>query len=82
MFALTAIKGMGRRFSNVVLKKADVNLDKRAGECSDEEVILRLYAYQLHVKLHNQRSSYCSIVVTIGKLCYSNVREFIRLLLW
>lgn len=38
MFALTAIKGIGRRFSNVVLKKADVDLDKRAGECSDEEV--------------------------------------------
>ena len=38
MFALTSIKGVGRRFSNIVLKKADVDLDKRAGECSDEEV--------------------------------------------
>lgn len=38
MFALTAIKGIGRRFSNVVLKKADVDLDKRAGECTEEEV--------------------------------------------
>lgn len=38
MFALTAIKGVGRRYSNIVLKKADVNLDKRAGECSEEEV--------------------------------------------
>lgn len=38
MFALTAIKGVGRRYSNIVLKKADVDLDKRAGECSEEEV--------------------------------------------
>lgn len=38
MFALTSIKGVGRRYSNIVLKKADVDLDKRAGECSEEEV--------------------------------------------
>lgn len=38
MFALTAIKGVGRRYANIVLKKADVDLDKRAGECTDEEV--------------------------------------------
>lgn len=38
MFALTSIKGIGRRFSNVVCKKADVDLNKRAGELSDEEV--------------------------------------------
>ncbi|XP_050027435.1 small ribosomal subunit protein uS13 [Dermacentor andersoni] len=38
MFALTAIKGVGRRFSNIVCKKADVDLNKRAGELSDEEV--------------------------------------------
>jgi small subunit ribosomal protein S18e len=29
MYALTAIKGIGRRFSNVVVKKADVDLNKR-----------------------------------------------------
>lgn len=38
MFAMTAIKGVGRRYSNIVLKKADIDLDKRAGECSEEEV--------------------------------------------
>ncbi|RWS14274.1 hypothetical protein B4U79_11879 [Dinothrombium tinctorium] len=38
MFALTAIKGVGRRFSNIVCKKADVDLNKRAGELTDEEV--------------------------------------------
>merc|ERR1711941_203205 len=38
VFALTAIKGVGRRFANVVCKKADVDLNKRAGELSNEEV--------------------------------------------
>lgn len=40
MFAMTAIKGVGRRYSNIVLKKADIDLRKRAGELSDEEVSL------------------------------------------
>ncbi|CAG0880025.1 unnamed protein product [Cyprideis torosa] len=37
-FALTAIKGVGKRYSNIVCKKADVDLTKRAGELKDEEV--------------------------------------------
>lgn len=44
MFAMTAIKGIGRRFSNIVLKKADVDLNKRAGECTDEEVCMICYS--------------------------------------
>ena len=35
---ITEIKGVGRRYSNVVLKKADIDLTKRAGELSEEEV--------------------------------------------
>ena len=31
MYALTAIKGMGRRFSNICCKKAEVDLTKRCG---------------------------------------------------
>lgn len=38
MFALTAIKGVGRRYANVVCKKADVDMSKRAGELTEEEV--------------------------------------------
>ncbi|RHZ50557.1 hypothetical protein Glove_495g20 [Diversispora epigaea] len=38
MFALTAIKGVGRRYANLVCKKADVDLRKRAGELSTEEL--------------------------------------------
>ena len=38
MFALTKITGVGRRFSNMVCKKADIDLNKRAGELSEEEI--------------------------------------------
>ena len=53
MFALTSIKGIGRRYSiklslvfcqlvvtryaNIVLKKADIPLSKRAGELTEED---------------------------------------------
>merc|ERR1712224_222940 len=37
-FALTAIKGVGRRFAFMVCKKAEVDLNKRAGELSTEEI--------------------------------------------
>ncbi|KAI8973472.1 ribosomal protein S13/S18-domain-containing protein [Mycotypha africana] len=36
--ALTSIKGVGRRFANIACKKADVDLTKRAGELSSEEL--------------------------------------------
>ena len=38
MFALTSIRGVGRRFSNIACKKAEIDLAKRAGELSAEEV--------------------------------------------
>lgn len=38
MYALTKIKGIGRRFSNLILKKADIDLNKRAGELTEEEI--------------------------------------------
>lgn len=44
--AMTAIKGVGRRYANIVLKKADVDLTKRAGECTEEEVS------SIHLKTH------------------------------
>merc|ERR1711976_62802 len=37
-YAMTAIKGVGRRYAHVVCRKADVDLTKRAGELSEEEV--------------------------------------------
>ena len=38
MFAFTKIKGVGRRYSNLVCKKADIDLSKRAGELTSEEL--------------------------------------------
>ncbi|KAK9806669.1 hypothetical protein WJX73_006275 [Symbiochloris irregularis] len=38
MFALTSIKGIGRRFANLVCKKAEVDMNKRAGELSAQEL--------------------------------------------
>merc|ERR1712094_105590 len=37
-FAITAIMGVGRRFANMVCKKAEVDLNKRAGELTSEEI--------------------------------------------
>ncbi|EFO92733.1 hypothetical protein GCK72_012859 [Caenorhabditis remanei] len=36
-YALTAIKGVGRRFAFVCCRKADVDVNKRAGELSEED---------------------------------------------
>ncbi|XP_020596926.1 40S ribosomal protein S18-like [Phalaenopsis equestris] len=38
MFALTSIKGIRRRFANIVCKKADVSMNKRVGELSAAEL--------------------------------------------
>ncbi|MCO5573452.1 putative RPS18A-ribosomal protein S18.e.c4 [Meira miltonrushii] len=38
MYALTKIGGVGRRFANLVCKKADVDLKKRAGELNSDEL--------------------------------------------
>jgi small subunit ribosomal protein S18e len=38
MFALRSIRGIGRRYSNLCCKKADINLNKRAGELTNDEL--------------------------------------------
>jgi len=38
MYAMTSVQGVGRRFSNIVCKKADVDMDKRAGELTQKEM--------------------------------------------
>ncbi|XP_070924068.1 small ribosomal subunit protein uS13-like [Macaca nemestrina] len=37
-FATTAIKGVGQRYVCAVLRKADIDLTKRAGELTEDEV--------------------------------------------
>ena len=38
MYALTKIAGIGRRFSNLVLKKAEIDMNQRAGKLKKEEI--------------------------------------------
>merc|ERR1711998_86978 len=38
MYAMCMVKGVGRRFSNIVCKKADVDMKKRAGELTQKEM--------------------------------------------
>lgn len=38
MYALCQIRGLGRRFANLICKKADIDLNKRAGELTEEEL--------------------------------------------
>jgi len=38
MFAITKITGVGKRFSNLICKKAEVEVDRRAGTLSNEEI--------------------------------------------
>ena len=38
MYAMCSIKGIGRRLSCLICKKADIDLNKRAGELSNDEV--------------------------------------------
>lgn len=38
VFGLTKIPGIGRRFSDLICKKAEVNINKRAGELTADEI--------------------------------------------
>ena len=42
LYAFTAIPGVGRRFAQIAIKKADIDPNKRAGDLTDEEVELLL----------------------------------------
>lgn len=38
------LQGVGRRYANLVCKKADVDMNKRAGELTEEEVGSALFS--------------------------------------
>ena len=48
------LQGIGRRFSNVVCKKANVDITKRAGELSEEEV--RVFALNIYFIVYSGTS--------------------------
>lgn len=53
MYAFTAITGIGRRLSNLLCKKAGVDLKKRAGQLTAEEIekIVAILQNPLHFKI-------------------------------
>jgi small subunit ribosomal protein S18e len=38
MFAISRVRGIGRRMGNLIVKKAEIDLNKRAGELSEDEL--------------------------------------------
>ncbi len=38
MFAMTKITGVGKRFSNLICKKAEIDVNRRAGTLTNEEI--------------------------------------------
>lgn len=65
MFALTSIKGIGRRFANIVCKKADVDMNKRFFSIST----LGLSSFfRRWVLLANFFFS-CILLIFIGRFC-------------
>ncbi|MDP2438219.1 MAG: 30S ribosomal protein S13 [archaeon] len=53
VIALTSIRGIGRRFSALILHKADIDHKKRAGELTEEEIekIIAIIADPLAYKI-------------------------------
>ena len=55
LFTVYAIlfQGVGRRYANLVLKKADIDMSKRAGELTDEEVCT--VHWMVLIKVHHSK---------------------------
>ncbi|CAE8609522.1 unnamed protein product [Polarella glacialis] len=58
-YALTAIRGIGRRISNIVCKKCDIDLKKRAGELTTDEVNKIVAVVSTVLLLKNCRLKLC-----------------------
>merc|ERR1712061_901074 len=84
MFAMTAIKGIGRRFSNIICKKADIDLSKRAGQLDDDE-IRRMETIMLNPRqykipdwfLNRQKDSKDALTPRLSPTVWS--RNFVRI---
>merc|ERR1712093_586031 len=66
MFALTRIKGLGRRFAGLVCRKGEVDQSKRAGEFSVEkleklmEIVSNAQSYRIPIWFLNNQKEYVS----------------------
>merc|ERR1711977_18477 len=64
MYALTKIRGIGRRFANLICKKGEIDMSKRAGELTVEqlenlmEIIARPQAYKIPRWFLNNQKEY------------------------
>merc|ERR1711907_18 len=64
MYALTKIRGIGRRFANLICKKGEICLSKRAGEFSVEqleklmEIVTNAQAYKIPFWFLNNQKEY------------------------
>ncbi|CAK9078448.1 40S ribosomal protein S18, partial [Durusdinium trenchii] len=53
MYALTAVSGIGRRFANMICKKAEIDMNKRAGELKPDEIerLVAIIQNPLHFRI-------------------------------
>merc|ERR1712224_269761 len=64
MYALTKIKGIGRRFANLICNKGEIDMSKRAGEFKNEqmeklmEIVANPQAYKIPRWFLNNQKSY------------------------
>merc|ERR1711977_543148 len=64
MYALTKIRGIGRRFANLICKKGEIDMSKRAGEFSVEqleklmEIVANPQAYKIPRWFLNNQKEY------------------------
>lgn len=68
MYALTEIKGVGRRYSNIVCKKADVDLNKRYVECKRPHACMRAQRKNARQQLFAHRTTGGGVFVSLPKL--------------
>ena len=52
VITIYALQGIGRRYANIVLKKADIPLHKRAGELSEEDTEKIITIMQVYYTLY------------------------------
>lgn len=53
MYAITKIKGVGRRFANICCKKAEIDMNKRAGQLQPDEIerLVSIIQNPMHFKI-------------------------------
>lgn len=74
MYALTQIKGVGRRYSNLVCKKADVDLSKRYVSTTINDFGINLQCLELGVEFEGRRQGSNGMNYTNDRVFFSLYR--------